>query len=74
MDLDVLKASVDHVVKIVCRDGEIMLAKILLVSDEDQDVIYDLISTESQYEKHDKQPAYLIRFEDIALVEALETS
>jgi hypothetical protein len=52
---------------------EIMLAKILSVSDED--VIYDLVSTtkELQYEKHDKQPAYLVRFKDIEHVEPLQT-
>jgi small nuclear ribonucleoprotein (snRNP)-like protein len=70
-DLRLLKASVDKVVRIICFDGEIMLAKIHTVSDEDEDVIYDLVSTtkESQYEKHDEQPAYLIRFRDIKRVE-----
>jgi len=53
-----------------------MLAKILFVSDEDEDVIYHLVSTtkESQRKKHDKQPAYLVRFKDIEHVEALPTS
>ena len=74
IDLDILRASVDHVVRIVCCDGEIMLAKVLSVSDEDEDVIYDLVSTtkESQYEKHDKQPAYLVKFKDIEHVELLQ--
>lgn len=63
--------SVDKVVRITCSNGEIMLARIHFVSDEDQDVIYDLVSTtkESQYEKHDVQPAYLIKFKDIDRVE-----
>jgi small nuclear ribonucleoprotein (snRNP)-like protein len=75
-DLQVLKASVDKVVRIICHDGESMLAKVHAVSDEDQDVVYDLISTtkESQYEKHDEQPAYLIKFEDIAHVEPVQVS
>ena len=70
-DLQLLKASVDKVVKIISCDGETMLAKIHVVSDEDEDVIYDLISTtkESQYEKHDEQPAYLMKFRDIERVE-----
>jgi hypothetical protein len=39
-------------------------------------VVYDLVCTtkESQYEKHDQQPAYLIRFEGIKRVETFQTS
>ena len=72
-DLQLLKSSVDKVVKIVCSNSEQTLARVLVVSDEDQDVIYDLVSTtrESQYEKDDEQPAYLIKFDDIDLVEPL---
>lgn len=74
LDLHVLRASVDQVVKIICFDGEIILAKIHTVSDQDEDVVYDLISTtkESQYETHDEQPAYLIKFSEIERVEPLE--
>jgi len=75
-DLQVLKASVDKVIRIICHDGETMLARIHTVSDEDEDVVYDLISTtkESQYEKNDEQPAYLIRFRDIERVEPFPAS
>ncbi len=75
-DLQLLKASMGKVVRIVCHDGERMLAKVHAVSDEDEDVIYDLVSTtkESQYEKHDEQPAYLIKFEDIDHVEPSQSS
>lgn len=75
-DLKLLKGSIDKIVRIICSNGEIMLAKIHVVSDEDEDVIYDLVSTtkELQYEKHDKQPAYLIAFADIRWVEPLSTS
>jgi small nuclear ribonucleoprotein (snRNP)-like protein len=75
-DLQLLKASVDKVVRIICRDGERMLARVHAVSDEDGDVIYDLVSTtkESQYEKHDEQPAYLIRFENIEHVEPFQSA
>jgi hypothetical protein len=60
----------------VCHDGENLLAKVHEVSEDDQDVIYDLVSTtkESQYEKHDEQPAYLIKFDDIERVEAFQSS
>ena len=53
-----------------------MLAKVRFVSDSNQDLIYDLMSTtaESQYEKHDEQPAYRISFEDIESVEAINPS
>jgi hypothetical protein len=73
-DLNLLKANVDKVVKIVCFDGESLLAKVHFVSDEDEDVIYDLVSTtkESQYEKHDEQPAYLIKFREINRVEPVQ--
>src|ERR1700687_5775283 len=72
-DLLLLKSSIDRVVKITCYDGETLLAKVLSVSDEDEDVIYDLVSTtkESHYEKHDEQPAYLIGFRDIEKVESV---
>lgn len=75
-DLQLLKASINKVVRIVCYDGEIMLAKLHAISDEDKDVIYDLVSTTklSQYEKHDEQPAYLIKFEDIKHVEPFRNS
>jgi len=75
-DLQLLKASIDKVVRITCSDGEILLAKIHSVSDEDEDIIYDLVTTtkESHYEKRDEQPAYLIRFRDIERVEAFHRS
>jgi hypothetical protein len=75
-DLQFLKANIDKVVKITCSDGEVLIAKVHFVSDEDQDVIYDLLSTtkESNYEKRDEQPAYLIRFQDIEHVEPLPKS
>jgi hypothetical protein len=70
-DLELLKASVDKTVRIICRDSERILAKVHVVSPEEEDVIYDLISTtkESQYEKHDEQPAYRIPFSEIDHVE-----
>jgi len=72
-DLQLLKASIDKLVKITCSDGEILFAKVHAVSDEDEDVIYDLVSTtkESHYEKRDEQPTYLIAFRNIERVEPL---
>ncbi|HET9365644.1 MAG TPA: hypothetical protein VFP71_11610 [Candidatus Angelobacter sp.] len=75
-DLDLLKNSANKVVRIFCHNGETMLAKVHFVSEEDRDLIYDLIATttESQYEKHDEQPAYLIGFEHIKRVEPMSSS
>jgi hypothetical protein len=72
-NLETLKANVDRLVKINSFDGEVIVAKVHFVSEEDEDVIYDLVSTsrESQYEKLDQQPAYRIRFQDIESVEIL---
>jgi len=72
-DLETLKTNIDRMVKIDTFDGESLLAKVVLVSEEDQDVIYELVSTsrESQYEKFDEQPAYRIAFQDIKSVQAL---
>jgi hypothetical protein len=70
-DIEILKASIGKTVKIVTHDGETLLAKIVLVSEEDADVIYDLIVTsrEGQYEKFDQQPAYRIGFDEIKSVD-----
>ena len=71
-DLETLNANVDRVVKINSCDGESLLAKVVLVSEEDEDVVYELVSTsrESQYEKFDEQPAYRITFQEFESVEA----
>ena len=44
-DLEILKANIDRVVKIIARDGESLLAKVVLVSEDDEDVIYEMVST-----------------------------
>jgi GH15 family glucan-1,4-alpha-glucosidase len=70
-DLRTLKENDNHIVSIKTYDGEVMMAKVRFVSQSEQDLVYDLISTskESQYEKHDEQPAYLIKFVDIESVD-----
>lgn len=75
-DLQTLKENRNRIVKIRTTNGEIMLAKVRFASDTEQDLIYDLISTskESQYEKHDEQPAYLIKFDEIESVEAISSA
>lgn len=75
-DLETLKQNDNRMVRIRTCDGEVMIVKVRFVSDSNQDLIYDLMSTtrESQYEKHDEQPAYRIGFEDIESVEAIDPS
>jgi hypothetical protein len=72
-DLLRLQNHLDKTVRIFCVDGEVVTAKLLVVSEEDEDVIFDLLTTNRQdkYEKLDKQPAYLLRFQNIAHVEAV---
>jgi hypothetical protein len=73
-DIKLLKSSVGSDVRIICYDGEVMTANVHWVSEQDGELSYDLISTtkESQYEKYDEQPVYLIRFKDIERVEPLQ--
>jgi hypothetical protein len=72
-DIETLKQNDNRLVRVTTRDGEVMIAKVRFVSDSNQDLIYNLVSTtkESQYEKHDEQPAYRIDFKDIESVEAV---
>ena len=46
-DLELLKASIDTLVRVRCRDGEIFIRKALSVSEEEQDLVYDLVSHRS---------------------------
>jgi hypothetical protein len=70
-DVDLVRKSIDKIVRFRCTDGEIILAKVHTIDVEDQEIVYDLVTTtdESKYEKRDEQPAYLIHFRDIASVE-----
>lgn len=45
-EVQILKYNQDKIVEIVCKDGEIMTVKVISVSEPENDVIYDLISTE----------------------------
>lgn len=70
-DIEVLLRSIDKTVRIGCTDGEVILAKIDTVSVEDGEIVFDLLSTtdEKKYEKYDRQPAYLMHFDEITSVE-----
>lgn len=72
-ELGILKENVDRIVEIKCTDGEVMSAKLISVSEREEDIVFDLISTNrpDKYEKLDQQPAYLLRFVRIASVQAV---
>lgn len=70
-DIQLLKSSVDKMVKIHCSDGEVLVAKVLFVWDEYEDVSFDLVSTnrKDKYEKYSSDAAYTINFNDIESIE-----
>ena len=72
-DLQLLKSNVDKLVKVHCFDGEILVAKILVVWDEYEDISFDVVSTNraDKYEKYGPEAAHTLRFRDIAAVEAV---
>lgn len=71
-DFSILKDQIDGYVRITCFDGESFIAKVLHVSEIEQDVIYDLVETNrpSKYEGVPNNAAYQVMFTDIASVEA----
>lgn len=68
-----LQRSIGKVVRLTCRDGEVIVAKIDLVDPFDEEIVFEMLSTtdESKYEKFDRQPAYLLCFSDISAVGAI---
>jgi hypothetical protein len=74
-DIVLLEQNIDKVVRLICSDGEVIVAQIDSVDRLDEEIVYEMISTtdESKYEKYDHQPAYLIYFNEISAVEASET-
>jgi len=69
-DLAVLSANVGNTLRILCRDGESLVVKVILVSEEEGDVIYDLVSSSvpSRYQTIDPHPAYRLSFGEIESV------
>jgi hypothetical protein len=68
-DLELLKTRVDRVVQFRCKDGEVIVGTVHFVSEEERDVIYDLISSNrmSRYESFGNS-AYRLTFEEIDFV------
>ena len=71
-----LQQSIGKVVRLTCKDGEVIVAKITLVDPLDEEIVFDMLSTtnESKYEKFDREPAYLLSFSDISTVGAVTDS
>jgi small nuclear ribonucleoprotein (snRNP)-like protein len=75
-DLHLLRRSSNKLVRIRCRDGESLTARVHSVSDLSKDVIYDIISTnrEHRYARRGLKATYTLAFEDIESVEPISDS
>lgn len=67
---EILRGSVDSVVRVTCRDSEVLTARVLFMLEAEGCIIFDLLETSrpDKYERHDVQPAYMLRFDDIERV------
>ena len=68
-----LKQRRDQVVTLHCTDGEVILARIEFISDEEEDCIFQMLATnrleKPAYAKAGIGGNYLIRLEDIKSLE-----
>jgi hypothetical protein len=73
-DIELLKSRIDQRVLFHCKDGEQIVGKVILVSDEDQDVIYDMVSS-NRNERYASfgDAAHLLKFEEIDFVALPDT-
>lgn len=73
-DLQILKEHDQGTVRLHMNDGEVVRVKVLFVSETEQDVIVDLLSSTNLdlYPKDDVQPAFQYAFTDIAWVEPIQ--
>ena len=69
IDLEELRRSVDKVVTLFCTDGEVISAKIILVCEEDEEVVYEMLATNREkkqaYAKAGIGAVYVARFCDV---------
>ena len=68
-DIDLLKTSLNREVQFHCKDGEVIVGPLHFVSDEERDVIYDLVSSNrmSRYQSFGNS-AYRLTFDEIGFV------
>jgi hypothetical protein len=73
-DLERLRSYTDKRVRIVATDGEILLAKIILMQDEYQDFICDVIDTnrDGKYKQPLNSASYTILYNDVVAFELAE--
>jgi hypothetical protein len=71
-----LQQSIGKMVRLTRPDGEVILAKVIIVDPLDEEIVFNMLSTseESKYEKFDREPAYLLYFNDISTVNAVTDS
>jgi hypothetical protein len=72
-DTQLLEERDQQLVRLHLIDGEVVTARVLFVSETEQDVIVDLISSTDigRYPKDDVQPKFQYEFKDIASVEPI---
>ena len=65
-DINLLKSRVDRTVRFHCKDGETIVGTVHFVSEKEQDVIYDLISSDrsERYESF-ADSAHQLTFDEI---------
>ena len=68
-DIELLKTKIDGTVQLHCKDGEIVVGILHFVSEEERDVVYDLISSNrmARYQSFGDS-AYRLTFEEIDFV------
>ena len=68
--IDILKQSCGKRVEIRCADGEVVIADVLFVSDEDGDVVYDLVSSSrpERYTRPARDVAWSVPFGEVESV------
>ena len=73
-DLELLKSRVDRTVQFHCKDGEIFVGTVQFVSDEEQDVIYDVITSNrmARYQQFGES-VWRVLFDEIDFVTSPES-
>jgi hypothetical protein len=60
-------------IELSCTDGEVVQAYVISVSEQDKDVVYDLVSSNmaERYQNRQGNEAYLTPFEEIESIRVL---
>ncbi len=70
--LQVLKDNVKKNVRILCTDGEVLVAQIVHVDEDELDVIYDLVSSNRPERYARPGAAYLLKLADVVEVDLVK--